>query len=295
MAKRRVVDRTFIGCTPVRLPDELLVESAARAIAENPVNAPPRGMLDTLLDFAPEPEHLAVMVSKYWKAGGVKLTVGFMEPTPADVQSRILAHANAWSEFGNISFVLSQIDPQVRITREASGYWSYLGLDILSIPKNQPTMCFQGFSASTPESEYKRVVRHEFGHTLGFPHEHLRAEIIQRLDKAKTIAYFQRTQGWSAQVTTQQVLTPLNEASLIATDHADTTSIMTYALPGSITVDGQPIIGGTDIDPQDQAFVAKVYPRPDAPPPPPPPPSGADQISINTTTKKITAPGYALA
>jgi len=55
-----------------------------------------------------------------------------------------------------------------------SGYWSYLGTDILHIPKNRPTMCLENFSMDTLESEYKRVVRHETGHTLGFPHEHMR-------------------------------------------------------------------------------------------------------------------------
>lgn len=295
MAKRRIVDKTFIGCTLRSLPDSELIRSAARAVAVNPLNAPPLHGLAKLLEFAPQAEHLAVMTTKYWGQGGVKLTVAFMEPTAPELQARILAHMNAWQQWANVSFVASNMDPQVRITLAGDGYWSYLGSDILSIPKNQPTMCLQGFTMNTPESEFHRVVRHETGHTLGFPHEHLRREIIQRLDRAKTIAYFQRTQGWSAQVTTQQVLTPLAESSLIATEHADTTSIMTYALPGSITTDGQPIIGGTDIDPQDQAFAAKVYPRPDAPPPPPPP-AGFNGFKIDLATKKITAPaGFVLA
>lgn len=48
----------------------------------------------------------------------------------------------------------------------------------------------QGFSMTTPESEYKRVVRHETGHTLGFPHEHLRQEIVNDIDPDKAITYF---------------------------------------------------------------------------------------------------------
>jgi hypothetical protein len=31
---------------------------------------------------------------------------------------------------------------------------------------------------TTPDAEFYRVVRHETGHTLGFPHEHMRKEII---------------------------------------------------------------------------------------------------------------------
>jgi hypothetical protein len=38
---------------------------------------------------------------------------------------------------------------------------------------------------------------------------------------------------------------------------------MCYQIPGSITKDGKPIIGGLDIDDQDYAFAAKIYPKPD--------------------------------
>jgi hypothetical protein len=57
------------------------------------------------------------------------------------------------------------------------------------------------------------------------------------------------------------VLTPIEEGSLWGTTHADPTSIMCYQIPGSITKDGQPIIGGTDIDKSDQAFIGNVYPK----------------------------------
>jgi hypothetical protein len=59
----------------------------------------------------------------------------------------------------------------------------------------------------------------------------------------------------------EQVLTPLDERSLLATP-ADQTSIMCYQLPGSITKDGKPIVGGTDINQTDAEFAAKIYPRP---------------------------------
>ena len=78
----------------------------------------------------------------------------------------------------------------VRISLTGNGYWSYLGTDILHIPSNMPTMNLQNFSMNTPESEYKRVVRHETGHTLGFPHEHLQRDIVNRIDPQKAYDYF---------------------------------------------------------------------------------------------------------
>ena len=213
--------------------------------------------------FIPEPQQIAVLTTKYWLSGGVKLTVGFLDNPSADLRARILSHMNAWNKTANVLFVEANTDPQVRIARAAgNGYWSYLGTDILSIPADQPTMNLEAFTMSTPDSEFHRVVRHETGHTLGFPHEHMRKEIVDDIDPAKAIAFFGTTQGWSPEEVRQQVLTPIEESSLLGTAHADTNSIMCYQIPGSITRDGNPIIGGVDIDQQDYNFAAKVYPKP---------------------------------
>lgn len=299
----------FIPCIPVSLPEEKRIMAAVSAIEINPTNRPDTrfleeivrrvieempGAVDTHPDITP-PEYIALLTTKYWGAGGVKLTVGFMESIAADLRDRILSHMNAWGAFGNVQFVWTQNvgSAQVRITRSGDGYWSYLGTDILQIPVNQPTMSLQGFTMSTPESEYHRVVRHETGHTLGFPHEHMRREIVNRLDPAKTIAWGRTVLGWSAQMVQQQILTPLEESSLIGTPHADQNSIMCYQLPASITKDGLPIAGGTDIDLIDQAFAQKVYPIASPPPtttPPPPPPTTTTTAPPVTTTTPPEVP-----
>lgn len=261
----------FIPCTLKQLQESDRYAGAMTAIAENPVNRSPVAKLCRLLPhFIPEPAHIALLTTKYWGAAGVKLGVSFLDTQDTALKNRILSHMNAWGQYGNVQFSESS-GGQVRIARvPGKGYYSYLGTDILHIPTNQQTMNLDSFSMQTPESEYHRVVRHETGHTLGFPHEHMRRELVSRLDSQKTISYFMRTQGWSQQEVIQQVLTPLDEQVLKATPHADQTSIMCYQLPGSITVDGQPITGGVDIDPSDGQFVGSIYPRKDQPPPPPP-------------------------
>jgi hypothetical protein len=130
----------------------------------------------------------------------------------------------------------------------------------LSIPADEPTMNLDSFGTEDRESEFIRVVRHEAGHTLGFPHEHMRAELVKKIDERKAIKYFLASQGWSAQETRQQVLTPLEQSSLWGTPQPDPKSIMCYQIPGTITKDGLPIPGGKDISKLDFAFVAKVYP-----------------------------------
>src|SRR5262249_49279166 len=148
--------------------------------------------------FVPKPEHIAGLMTKYWHTGGVKLTVGFLDDPPADLRARLLLHMNAGDETANVQFVQTNLDPQARSARVPhDGYWSYLGTDILSIPADQPTMNLEEFTMDTPESEFHRVVRHETGHTMGFPHEHMRRELVNKIDPEKAIRYFGATQGWS--------------------------------------------------------------------------------------------------
>ena len=250
-------------CIPKTLPQRLLVKAAETAMTINPVNAPAFGPLaevdgDLQLD---EPLRIAVVTSKYWGARPRQLTVSFMESTPADLRARIISHMNAWTRTASISFVETQGTGNVRISRGQGGYYSYLGTDVLHIPRNRQTMNLEGFTMNTPESEYKRVIRHEVGHTLGFPHEHMRRALVARIDPRKAYEYFRRTQGWDKQTVDQQVLTPLDERSLMGTP-ADQTSIMCYQLPGSITRDGRPILGGVDINQTDFAFAGQIYPKP---------------------------------
>jgi hypothetical protein len=257
----------FIACTPRQLPKKLLVQAALAAIKLNPANAPfLQGPMAALgRDMPPlEPIHIAVLTSKYWGAKQRELTVSFMERVDPGLRDKILSHMNAWHDGKpgcGIKFVWTQGTGQVRISFQSGGYWSYLGPDILQIPQNRQTMNLERFSLQTPDSEFFRVVRHETGHTLGFPHEHMRGDIVREIDPQKATEWFGRTQGWDANTVQQQVLTPLEERSLMATP-TDQTSIMCYQLPGSITRSGKPIVGGTDINASDRTFAAKIYPLP---------------------------------
>ncbi|MEO6001150.1 MAG: M12 family metallopeptidase [Chitinophagaceae bacterium] len=251
-----------IGCSIKALPSRLHSRAAQSAVKINPVNAPGVENMMELGSVIPDnPQFLTLLVSKYWGATPRKLTVSFMESPSAALKKRIVSHMNAWSKTACITFVETTGVGQVRISFTGSGYWSYLGTDILLIPKDRPTMNLQSFSMNTQESEYARVVRHETGHTLGFPHEHMRKELVNRIDKNKAYAYFQRTQGWDKKTVDAQVLTPLVDGTITGTA-ADQTSIMCYQLPGAITKDGKPIVGGLDINNTDFTFAGKIYPKP---------------------------------
>src|SRR5262249_53680746 len=167
-----------IGCTIKTLPQQEWTRAASKAIEINPANAP---ALDALRAAAPNvvipPQHLALLTSKYWGNKGVRLTVGFLDAPPADLQARIISHMNAWGSWSNVQFVATEVYPQVRFAQTGGDvYWLFLETDVLQIPKTQPTINLDSFTMSPADSEFYRVVRHETGHTLGFPHEHMRQE-----------------------------------------------------------------------------------------------------------------------
>ena len=263
MAKKKNTKEAIIvkSCSIKTLPQEHWIKAAERARTINPANAPAVRQLNRMIPGAVIPPlHIAALTTKYWNSGVVRLTVGFLDSPSAALAKRILSHMNAWGKYGNVKFVQTKSNPQVRIARvEGDGYWSYLGTDILSIKASDPTLNLDGFTMQTIDSEFYRVVRHETGHTLGFPHEHMRKEIVSRIDPDKAKAYFKKSDNWSPQEVTDQVLTPLDQSSLIATAKPDDKSIMCYWLPAEIMKDGKAVPGGTDIDKLDGQFAAQLY------------------------------------
>lgn len=258
-----------IVCAPRHLPRREWPRAATNAIAVNPDNRPP-GLEEDEVPVGSEGEKLAIDVTRYWGKKGVHLTVGFFETPDQALRRRILLHLNAWGKSANVVFLESAAEPQVRIARRTAneaapgedGYWSNLGTDILLIGPDRPTMNLEAFTMQTLDSEFYRVVRHEAGHTLGFPHEHMRKALVERLDREKVIRDYMKTQGWTRQEVIDQVLTPLEESSLLGTPMAEAASIMCYEISGELTLDGKPIVGGTDITANDHAFAAQIYPRP---------------------------------
>jgi astacin (peptidase family M12A) len=249
-----------VACSIKRLPSRLREQAAKVSIRLNPANAPLQEFFTVGAPPPDSPLALTLTTAKYWGSAQRVLSVSFTEVTPADLRTRIVGHLNAWSLWTSISFAETAGVGDVRISRSSGGYWSYLGTDITLVPQNRQTMNLEAFTMNTPESEFRRVVRHEAGHTLGFPHEHMRQELVARIDPAKAYPYFLSTQGWSKEMVDQQVLTPLDNGSIYGTA-ADQDSIMCYQLPGGITYDGQPIRGGTDINATDYAFASLVYPK----------------------------------
>jgi len=172
----------YAGCRIMPLPPRLQQKGAELAERLNPANAPLRELAVDSDGELESPLRLTLRTTKYWGPTPKAMTVSFMETTAADLRTRIVSHLNAWADYCGITFSETSGTGDVRISRGSGGYWSYLGTDIKLIPVNRQTMNLQGFTMSTPDSEYHRVIRHEAGHTLAFPHEHMRQALVDRID-----------------------------------------------------------------------------------------------------------------
>ncbi|KAL0568947.1 hypothetical protein V5O48_013028 [Marasmius crinis-equi] len=232
--------------------------------------------------FAPTSQRLILLKDRKWPGNGVRLRVGFIDkPSPSlELQKRVVRHMNAWSEFCNVRFTLIYVPwaAEVRVSftgwdngKYASWCWSSVGIDVLrKTDRDRPTMMLTGLSMKTDERTFTQFVRHETGHTLGFVHEHLRPELVARLDREKTITAYKGT--WEDEMTIAHVLTPLwteDSSRYLATEVADVHSIMCYPIGTRCLKDNmkdRPITGGRDISIYDKGQAAKIYPihEPDA-------------------------------
>lgn len=258
----------IILCRPKSLPIEKLVAAERRAIEINPENARERRTVArTPIGRRGGPRRIAVVIARRWPRKGVRLSVSFLDNPPVALRNRILRHMNAWGEQANVLFSETRGVGEVRIARfdsppDMAGYWSYVGTEILEAEEGEPTMNLESFTMRETDAEFRRVVRHEAGHTLGFDHEHMRSQIVNRIDRKKAFDFFDRTEGWTKEEVEEQVLTPLAKKSILGTKEVDPLSIMCYQLPGRIMKDGKAIKGGLDINPNDFAFAASLYPKP---------------------------------
>jgi len=211
----------------------------------------------------PSPFEAAVLAQKLWKAGRT-LRIRFLDGDPA-VHAKVEAVAQEWTRHANIKLQFGNDSAaEIRISFTQPGYWSALGTDALVeefFGANEPTMNFGGFSTATPESEYQRVVLHEFGHALGCIHEHQNPSAGIRWNKE--VVY--RDLGgppnfWPRETVDHNVFRAYGRDITQFTSF-DPKSIMLYAFPQAWTLDGMTFPSNSQLSQTDKEFIKSRYPQ----------------------------------
>jgi hypothetical protein len=241
MAKAFCIDRV--------LPEELEAEARAKTAQEH-------GLVK------PRAFELALVTQKKWKPGRT-LRICFLDGDPA-VHAKVRSYAEQWLKYANLKFEwVAAPKADIRISFLESGYWSAVGTDALVeqfFRPGEPTMNFEAFSLQTPESEYSRVVLHEFGHALGCIHEH--QSPAAGIKWNKEVVY--RDLGgppnnWPKDVVDHNVFNTY-DATITQFTQFDKKSIMLYSFPKEWTLDGMEFPSNKELSETDTQFIASRYP-----------------------------------
>jgi hypothetical protein len=198
---------------------------------------------------------------KLWQ-NGRRLKVAFLDGL-ADVKTKVAAIAKEWETIANLTldFVTGGAS-DIRISFAEQGFsWSTVGTDALTVPASRATMNYGWLEPTTPEREYQRVVRHEWGHALGMIHEHQNPAAAGQIpwDKPKVYAYYAQ-QGWTKEDVDFNIFDVYAED---ATNHTafDPTSIMQYAIPDALTIGTYSVGWNTEFSDKDREFTRRQYPK----------------------------------
>ena len=122
-------------------------------------------------------------------------------------------------------------------------------------------MNFGWLKLNTPNTEYNRVVVHEFGHALGCIHEHQSPAAGIPWDKEKAYKYYMETQGWTKEDVDVNLF-QLYDSKTTRASKFDPTSIMIYPIPKELTAGGFEVGWTMDLSDTDKSFIGKLYPFP---------------------------------
>ncbi|MFN0175084.1 MAG: M12 family metallopeptidase [Saprospiraceae bacterium] len=212
---------------------------------------------------------LVAETSKKW-ANGTSLRVKITGGTPI-VRSKIDQYAKEWSNYANIKFnFVSSGDAEILITVGSDGksyskvgtdavdFWFRAGGDLGIVPNE--TMHFGWFTDSTSEEEFRRVVLHEFGHALGFIHEHESPVSNIPWDKdAVYNAYMQPPNPWTKEEVDNNLFQKYS-MSWTQFSNYDPTSIMHYPIDEALTIGNYAVGLNTMLSDADKNMARALYP-----------------------------------
>ncbi|KAI0976962.1 hypothetical protein F4678DRAFT_415121 [Xylaria arbuscula] len=215
--------------------------------------------------------HLCADTSLFW---GHKrpLTVSFLDTcrtpffTDGQVKALVKDGAEDWTCGTNLCFkFLDAEDPDqgradIRISFQGSGTYSVVGTTFVQF--RQPTMNL-GLRDIRDEKQITRIVLHEFGHALGFQHEHSSPNCSLQLDRETIMKDYEgkSPRGISLRDwVDRNFVNRLESGGAVEASPFDEYSIMMYPIQRTWNTDGVYIEGGSHLSDTDRQMVRNWYP-----------------------------------
>ena len=209
---------------------------------------------------------LTVSTRMMWPTEQI-ITVAFYPNEASNIViDKVKKYAKAWESVANVKFDFTNDlhGAFIKVGFKKGGSWSWIGRQVMYNPFNERTMNFGWFDNNTAEEEFSRVVMHEFGHALGFIHEHQAASANISWDAEKVYAFFAESDGWSRADVDRNIFKKYSQTSTNGTAY-DRSSIMHYFFPQGLTTDNSSFTINTSLSALDREFAKAIYPFPPAP------------------------------
>ncbi|MCI5125320.1 MAG: hypothetical protein D3925_12795 [Candidatus Electrothrix sp. AR5] len=186
------------------------------------------------------------------------ITVKFLDGEQA-VRKKVKRYAVEWQKYANIKFnFITSGNADIRISFKRRGSWSCVGKCPCEVNENEPTMNFGWLEADSSDNEYSRVVLHEFGHALGFVHEHQNPRSGIPWDEPAVYKHYAEKYSWNKEKTDRNIFAKYNKNETNFSDY-DQNSIMHYAIPNEFTDGNFSVPWNTNFSAIDKKYASVFY------------------------------------
>ena len=182
-----------------------------------------------------EVSRFAVYLAFAWKKRDLDVTFApGSDPKMVDKVAKIMV---AWNEVCGIRLakgVGAFESGDIRVAfKKDGGNHSKIGRNAARVSPSEPTMNLATcVNRPLDSQDFSRVVLHEFGHAIGFAHEHQHPleNCSDEIDWPRAYAFFARTQHWSKEQVDNNLQTLPASPGLVLSPKGDHDSVMRYFL-----------------------------------------------------------------